>query len=356
MTKRTLIHGASRIVGLADNDPLTRIELMPIGPVRLKDARGLVGQVVDASALIARSLEQADGAVLPIDFDHGMDGRGARDGRAAGWITSLDIEGERIWAHVDWTPLGAAALRDKTYRFISPTFTVNEKTKEVDRIIRAGLTNNPALRELAQVASSQEEDTMPEWLKNLARKLGLDADADEAVIAAAAEAAVDQAGHAASIVTAAGLSGELTEAAATAITAKITAAGNDADPDPAKYVPITAVAELTAQVASLQKQIDGDTSERLVTAAMEAGKLPPALEAWGREYAEKDPEGFRTWTASAPVLVSGKPVVSSTAPIAGDPDGLTREERTVCAATGVSPEAFLATKQGKPSAAQKKEA
>ena len=351
-------HGSSQTITLEGDTLPDRIELIPTGALRLKDQRGLVGQISDPAALIERSMSAATAGILPIDFDHGMDGLGMSDGRAAGWITGLSVEGQRIFANVEWTPAGAEALRGKTYRFISPTFTINDQTREAHLILRAGLTNDPAFSELAQVASNQEEE-MPQWLTNLASLLGMEDETDEAKIAAAAETAIGQVRHIDALVTAAGLTGPLTETAATAITAKITAAGSNGEPDPAKFMPISAVteltAELTAEVASLRKERNEDVSERLVASAMQSGKVPPALEDWAKGYAAKDADGFKTWLASAPVLVSPQPVVPNTIPAKTGTDGLSDDERAVCAATGVSPEAFLATKAGKKPAAAAKE-
>lgn len=347
--------GSAQLVPIADGAELpTRIELMPVGELRLDDKRGVVGKLTDTAGLIARSMSRAKGGMLPIDFGHGMDLDANADPRAAGWITALNHEGDRILATVEWTSVGAEALRGKVFRFISPTFTVSKGTGEAALILRAGLTNSPAFRELAQVATTKETTEMPQWLKQLAAKLGMPDEIDEAKIIAACEGAIDQAGHAATIVTAAGLTGDLTETAATAITAKITASG-DGEPDPAKFVPIGAVTKLQEELATLSASVQGGRAETIVATAMQDGKVTPALKDWATKYATSDPEGFKTWLASAPAIVDGKAVTP-----AGDPPqngcALTAEEKAICAATGVSEEAFLATKQGKPIVAQKEEA
>lgn len=333
----------------------TRIELIPVGELHLADQRGTVGRITDAAALIERTMAYAKGGMLPIDFAHGMEVQGGGDHRAAGWITGLELEGNRIMASVEWTPVGAEALKGRIYRFISPTFTVPVPGSEVGLILRAGLTNNPAFRELAKVASHQENPKMPKWLIQLAAKLGMPEETDEAKIVAAAEGAIDQANNAVPIITAAGLTGALTETAATAITAKITASASDAEPDPAKYVPISAVSELTGQLAAMRAEINGDKAETVVTAAMKEGKVTPGLESWARKYAAADLDGFKTWLGNAPVVVDGKAVTPGGQPVVAA-GALTADERIVIAATGITEEAFLATKQGKPVPAQKKEA
>lgn len=343
MTKQTRITGQAMAISFASSEPPARIELIPTGVLRLGDERGVVGKITDPAALIARSLSAAPGGVLPIDFDHGLDGLGTGSGQAAGWITGLEVEAGRIMASVEWTPAGAQALRDKSYRFISPTFFTPKGGGEVTHIARAGLTNNPAFGELKQLASQQEDDPMPQWLKDLAVVLGMPDETDETKIAAAASTAVAVARRAGQIVTAAGLTGDLDDTKVTAITAKITAA---AAPDPAKFAPLSVVTELQGQVASLTTALTGDKVDRVIAAASEAGKLSPAMQDWAKGYAASDMAGFEKWLAAAPVIAPGGTLITSLQP-KGVQGGLTAEEKQVCAATGVSEEAFLATKTGK---------
>jgi phage I-like protein len=345
------VFGASVIVCAADGQLPSRIELLPTGEFRLKDARGGGFRVLDAAALIRASLAGAPAGVLPIDFDHGLDGLGTRDGRAAGWITGLAVEGQRIVAQVEWTPAGEEALRGKTYRFISPVFTTRSKTdRTLTRILRAGLTNDPALPDLAQVASTQEDTSVNPALQSLAKALGLGEDADEEAVTAAALSAIETAGRTADIVAAAGLKGDLTETAATAIAARLKGGGTA--PDPALYVPKTAFDDLAERCSRLEKGQAETRAEQAVTAARQGGKVAPAMEGWAKDYAAKDLAGFEAWAASAPKIVDGGELVSGLKP--RDEGALSAEEKAVCAQMGLSEEAFLATKEGRKPA--KKEA
>lgn len=124
---------AAAPLDLGEGAPLpTQIELLPVGPFNLIDRTGQQvtqsGQVTDANALIARSLEMATGGAFPIDFDHGLDDGGTKDGRAAGWIMGLSVQGDRIVGEVEWSTDGAAALTGKMYRYVSPTFYTDEAT------------------------------------------------------------------------------------------------------------------------------------------------------------------------------------------------------------------------------------
>ncbi len=342
--------GNAQIITASAGALPSQIELFPTGTIRLADQRGAVGEVTNAQALADRSMSAAKGGVIPIDFGHGMDGLAGANPRAAGWITALSVVDNRIMAEVEWTTEGAEALEGKMFRFISPTFTVPEGQNEVGHILRAGLTNDPALPELSLVASQQEKSQMS--LTKLAAKLGMPDETDEAKILAAAEAAIDQADHLKPIITAAGLTGVLTASGATAIVAKMADTGSD-KPDPSKFVPIAAFQEVQTQLASAQSQIGDDRVSTIVASAITAGKVTPALKDWATDYACKDMAGFKTWLASAPNLVAGAPLTPAGDPPAANAGKLTAEEKAICAATGVSEIAFLATKTGKPAPEKK---
>lgn len=348
MSKRKKTHYGNLVIIASGASLPSRIELMPVGDVLLSDGRGLVATLEAPDEIISKSfLAASGGEVLVIDFDHGIDGLGEKSGRAAGWITGMMAEGNRIMATVEWTDEGRAALEGKSYRFISPVFRVDQKTKRVTHILRAALTNDPAIHDLKMVASketTEEDGDMNPHLAKMAKALGLDEDADEATITAAVLASLATGSHAEVIMTAAGLTGALTEVAATAIATKITAS-NISEPDPAKFVPMEAFTDLTAKVAALTTGINGDKTERLVTAAMESGKVSPAMENWAKDYAAKDHVGFTTWLASQPIIVDGNELIPALRPT--DDNALTSDERQICAAMGLSHDDYLATKTGK---------
>lgn len=195
---------------------------------------------------------------------------------------------------------------------------------------------------------------MPQWLKDLAAKLGMPDETDEAKIMAAADGLINQAQLLAPIIAAAGLTGDLTEAGATAIVTKMTASAKSGDPDPAQFVPMSAFQELQSNLAALQTDVAGQTSSRLVATAMSDGKVTPAMKSWAEGYAAKDADGFKQWLAAAPKIVDGDKVLVGQPPV--DEGELTADEKMVCAATGVSEEAFLATKTGKKPVTAKEEA
>jgi len=314
-----------------------RIELIPTGAFRTADARG-VFRLDDPAGVIRASKEAAPGGHLCIDFGHGLHGGGERRSSAAGWITDLEAEGDRIMASVEWTPEGEAALKGRAYRFVSPVFRTSG-----DRVVLiegAGLVNNPALPQLRQLAS-QQEDPM-EDLRKIAAALGLGEDASvDDVVAAIEKQKADGERNAtvlASIMDAAGVT-DLSEGSVRQLCSR---AGTEPDPD--LFVPRPAMDEVTRQLAALQKQVTGNAVDAAIAAAMKAGKLSPAMEGWARQLAAKDMASLQAYVAGAPVIVSSGREIEGGPPAANG--GLTETERQICAATGVNPERFLATQKG----------
>lgn len=307
-----------------------RIELIPVGVFKTQDRRPPF-TLSDPEGVIARSLANAAGGVLPIDFDHRSFGTPS-DTRAAGWISGMEVEGGRVMASVEWTPEGRAALEGRAYRFLSPVFKTDPKTDEVVLIEGAGLVNYPALPELRQLASREDDMDLTQAIAGL---LGLTADKPDE-IQGRITALLNAETQLASITRTAGIEGD---DAVTQICSRLTA-GNGA-PDPAKFAPLSVVNDLQRQLAALQTDMNGSKVDDAIEAARAAGKLVPSAEDWARQYASKDLTGFNAWVASAPkVLIEGRLIQGEPQP--GDQTKLSREERQICSQMGLSEEAFLA--------------
>lgn len=96
---------------------------------------------------------QAD---VALDFDHShAEGRGSK---AAGWLTALRREGNKLKARVAWTSEAAQAIKDRAYRYLSAEFSNNGKNEAGDELgftlLGGALTNRPFLRALAPIALS----------------------------------------------------------------------------------------------------------------------------------------------------------------------------------------------------------
>lgn len=143
------------------------VRLLPAGVFRANDGRpaGLPGWKIDqtiASQIIADMANRDD---LVIDFEHQTlhTQKNGQPAPAAGWFKQLVWrEGQGLFAvDVKWTDKARAMLAAGEYRFISPVFSYNAVTGAVERLLSAGLTNNPGLTGLADLATIAANTRQP---------------------------------------------------------------------------------------------------------------------------------------------------------------------------------------------------
>ncbi|MCA9772449.1 MAG: hypothetical protein KC466_08570 [Myxococcales bacterium] len=280
------------------------IHLLPAGAFRGKDGRGPY-RVESVQAVIEETRRRASGRDIPIDYDHSTD-FGRSDGRpkpAAGWITAFEARADGLWGRVEWTERAAEHLKAREYRYISPVI-VHDTDGRVLRIARAGLTNNPNL-ELTALASA-EEDVMSDDLSELRTLLGLPADADLVAI---------------------------TARASEVLTSKASAG-----PDPAKFVPMTEFAKVTAELHALRRGASAESAAVAVDEAIREGKLMPSLREWGVSLCSSDREAFDAFVSKMVPVLHSRPLIEGLPRRGGH--GLTDCEREVSAAMGMSADEF----------------
>lgn len=326
-----------------------RIQLLPIGVIELRDGRGpflLPRQA--AAAVIEATRAHAGRTAIMVDYDH-QHHFGVRDGvaaqaPAAGWIdpASLEADDSGIWATVEWTPAARARLEAREYRYISPLFAFDPKSKEVRSILAAGLTNVPAIEALAAAASAQHPENRTMEISRIAAALGLADSATEDEVLEKLKELSGAAGTAAATVQAVAAAAKRLGLKPEASVDELVAAAAAAKADPAKFVPVAALEALQATVSRLS----AERAEGLVAAAMAAGKVAPALKDWAIAYATSDEAAFQDWLAKAPAIL--EPGRADVAGAAAGGDGLTDEERKVAASLRLTPEAYLAAKTGQP--------
>lgn len=330
----TRIHQSSHASQLPEGLP-EWVQLLPAGRFSGRDGRG---PYVNNNLPAVLGAFSAWGMPIAIDYEHqsltAADKTGATP--AAGWIHELEARADGIWGRVEWTPRAAQMLADKEYRYLSPVFHYAAKTGQVLRLIGAGLTNNPNLY-LHAAASRQEEDA-PMLLDELRALFGL-TDADEAAVVAHVTAMHqrDQASTAqrADLAKAVGLAADAElPAIAQAVQSRV-----QAGPDLNRFVPRSQYDEVATALNSLQASVRGQEVEQLVTAAMQAGKIAPATEAWAREYCARDPRGFKQFVDSAPVITAQSHAGSQTGKQAGGA-GLGADDLAVCTRLGLNPEDY----------------
>ncbi|WP_119167104.1 phage protease [Algihabitans albus] len=326
------------------------VQLMPSadadGALLARDGRSW--KLSDPAKVVEASL--AEGRDLPFDYEHQTD-HAAKNGQpapAAGWIKALEARPDGIYARVEWTERARQHIESREYRYLSPTFVFDKTSREVKLILRAALTNDPALevRALARREADPPHDletTMTEEdLKALCSALGLQADAGPAAIVKAAEdqaAALKTAAKGGDAGTAAlaslaplvQLEAEAEpEAIATAVTARLKETG--------KSVPMEQYAALASRLEKLE---DTETAAR-VDSALREGRIVPASREWALDYAKSDPKGFEAFLALQPVIV--KPGAETTGqPARTKGAALDEAQLALCSQLGLKPEAFKET-------------
>lgn len=317
------------------------VHLLPAGAIRTHDGRGPY-RVEDAEAVIAASM--ADERGLPIDENHSTDlaAPQGREAPARGWIAELQARVDGLWGRVEWTATGAALLADRAYRGLSPVI-LHDKAGRVLRILGASLVNRPNLRGLAALHA---EDNMDD-LERIAVALGLaaDATADEAV-ARAEELAGSTALQSAltDIGAALGVEGEADQAVIVALASAAKASSEE-------------TVALQGQVTSLQSELDGfkaaqkrSISEAYVDAEMAKGR--EGLRASSRDHFialhMENPERAKAIIEGLPVRGPGA-VLSKregTPPAAGGATvSLNADQAAAALALGISVGDYLKTLQ-----------
>ncbi|MCL7422526.1 MAG: phage protease [Methylobacter sp.] len=314
----------------------TEIKLTPAGEFKARDGRphGLSGWRINQSgarAVIAKSQARQDHSLIDYDHQTLYTRENGQPAPAAAWFKNLEWRADGLYAtDVEWTDAAKAAIEAKEYRYISPVLTYDKRTGDVTDILMAALVNYPAIDGLTDLAAAKfalptpDEDTMtPELLK----LLGLPEDATEAAVLAAITQMKEAAGQIATL------------------SAQVESLKTQT-PDPAKYVPIDAMAALQTQVAALSTQLNEDRIGKLIEPALADGRLLPAQEQWARDLGKKDIAALSTYLGTAqPIAALNGTQTAGKAPDDTGANGLTNDELAVCKAMGVDPDEFKKTKE-----------
>lgn len=256
------------------------------------------------------------GVDLSIDYDHAMVSGGffdamdpAQRGKAAGWFKP-DVRAGELWAtNIKWTPRAAEAISQGEWRYVSPAFNVDDSGR-ITELINIAVTNIPATMNPAPLRAlsrgNEEGKSMDPRLVILLKALGLgDAATEAQVLAKAME-------H--------------------------------------SELP-SQLEKLTAKVTQLETERAKAEAEKLsaeIDSAVKDGRVSPAQRELFLNLGKEKPQVVREFLASAPKIVN---IGTQTAtPPAKEPSAATTlsvTERRVCKLTGVSEEAFLATKKAR---------
>lgn len=324
--------------------PPREFRLLPYGRFKAADGSGRPVEVPEgwlldrqsAAVLAATFNVRSDARV--IDFEHQTlhAETNGKPAPAAGWIGKLEARDDGLYAvGVEWTAAAATMIAGKQYRYISPVFSYDKRTGRVLAVAHAALTNFAGLDGLTDLAAMtaraakffpavQPEKEPP--MKELLKALGLSETATEAEALAALAAL--KTNH----------QGELV-------------ALKGAAPDPAKFVEVATLSAVQGELATARTELAGLKAEKhtaevdkVVTAALTAGKLTPATEAWARSLGKSDLAALTAYVEAAPVVVKpGETQSGGKKPEGSGGTNLSDAQLAVCRQMGVSPEDYAKT-------------
>jgi len=320
----------------------SEIQLFPAGLIRARDGRpeGLTGWQLDeaaAKALIERAAARQTPFVIDYEHQTLYAETSGQPAPAAGWFDQLEWrEGDGLYAiNVEWTARASALIEGDEYRYLSPVFGYDAKTGVVTELLMAAVTNNPAIDGISDVAAARSQHNPEAKVKPVNKEqlklLGLPEDATEEQITAALKS-----------------QSQKQTAAEQEVAALRAEAGKS--PDPAKYVPADAVAQMQTQIAALTAQVTGGEVDRLVEAGLEDGRLVKSLEPWARELGKNDIAALRTYLGSAQPIASLTSRQTDGKKLPAETEALTADEIAVCRATGISQAQFIEAKKAEETA------
>lgn len=290
------------------------VHLIPAGTFKGRDGRGPY-TVGDADQVVEETIALAGKRQIAIDYEHQIDfaSKNGQPAPAAGWIAALEVRQDGIWGLVKWTATERQYLDQREYRYLSPVFH-HTRAGEVKRLLRAALTNNPNLDQLAALATSETQMDNP--LAELIEFAGLPEDADwPAVIA------------------------KLTE---------LKASAHGAVPDPAQYVPIAEFEHAVGEVNRLNQGVSETRAKHHVEAQIQGGRMPPFLRDWGVSLCTVNMPAFDAFVdrTGGTVRQLFEPSGATAAPPdTKNPSGLTAQEREFCVNMVLSEAELLKSRQ-----------
>lgn len=299
-----------------DGDGRKWVHLLPAGTFHSsRDGRG-PWHADNPAAIMSASQQVAGRREIPIDYDHQIDHAptNGQPAPAAGWIKGLQARADGIWGHVEWTGRAAAHLAAREYRYLSPVIR-HAPDGRVVAILRAALTNNPALDQLTALASKETlmAFTPTDELADLRQTLNLGPDADMAAILTAVR--------------------ELS-------TQRMSAQA----PDPSKYVPIGEFVRVTQELNRVHNGIELQAAQLHVEEQVRAGKLLPFMRDWGISLCTANKPAFDQFISQAGTMLARSigPSGASTLPpsFGGRAGALADTDAHVASVLGLTTEQF----------------
>lgn len=293
--------------------PTGEVQLFPVGKFRSTDGRpdDAPHWYIDAelaSAVIADFSSRKNKTVIDYEHQTLMAAKNGMPAPAAAWISALTWRDDGLYAtDAEWTERAASMITSGEYKYISPVFIYDKRTGAVKKLLHAALTNNPALDGMDAVAASQfaqlinqsdEESLSMNLLEQLRWMLNLAVTATEEEVVAELQKAIDQIKTVSADAAASesfSIAG-LIKSQADQIAALSLSVNN---PDPAKFVAVSAMKALHDEVAALRAEKTDREVNEVVQAALTSGKILPAQEDWARQHGKENLASLKKYLETA---------------------------------------------------------
>jgi phage I-like protein len=314
-------------LSLVEKEVPDRILILKAGDIGWANLDGFNMDAEQAAEVIADFKQH--GTQIPIDYEHTSalePGEKGIKAIAAGWITDLQwVEGEGLYATVEWTEQAKQEILTGQYKYYSPVITHDKKTNWIERLHSVALTNKPRTRNQRELLAASIGVTLERTeagdktmnfkeLLTALKAVGVDLkdDAEGDVILAAAKSFVEAAANAkvepSPLVAVAAKLGLDKSATCDVIVAKVAELQTN--------VPAAEYKVVTARLETLELAAKDRAGQELVADAIEAAKLNPndaKQMTWARAYAKADAVGFKAWSDNSPALYSAGRLVTASA-------------------------------------------
>ncbi|AUI65204.1 MULTISPECIES: phage protease [Glaesserella] len=218
---------------------------------------------------------------------------------AAGWFKNTEyISGKGLFVDVQWTDKAREQIKSGEYRYLSPLFVADAQGKVV-KIVNAALTNTPACHEIAEVYALsadfiqlQKEGNSP--MLKLLQQLFDAPNATEAEITEKLNAL--SAAKTESQVALSAVYDELK----TQKTQVVALNAQVKNPDPTKYVALSQMQAVQAELNKERAERNAEKAEALITTALSQGKLLPAQKEWAENLAKADLNALSAYLNATP--------------------------------------------------------
>lgn len=346
-------------LGAVADDNTIWLQVTPAGHFTPSDGREMkvASWYIDAQVAekaIARFSARRNKRVVDYEHQTLLKEKNGQPAPAAGWIQELAWrEGQGLFAKAELTARAAGYVGAKEYLYFSPVFLYHPTTGEVLDVQMGALTNDPAIDNMEELSlraaasfgidlETEEEHPVKPLLLAVCAALGLAENTTEEQAVAALSA------HTTNLRKLLGLDekagGEAMLAACTGLKAKAATSV-----DPAKFVPVSAIEGMQAEIAALTARLgerDDKDLDSQITAALEDGRLHKTMEEWARELGKSNRAALTAYLdKAAPIAALASSQTRGEPPVADEKTGLTQDELAVCSAMGLTHDQFKAAKE-----------